>query len=199
MCDGRDLRPLLLPNLEDLHHEGNGVIFFEPLVDSFGEHGGGEAAKRLPPFDLGVQNSLHIAAPRIAQDRAIAERSRTPLHAPLEPAEDSPFRDRCRRAPAELFFVDFFDRTTRPHDLLAMRGEEPHYLDLRKLWTPKRVIHGKRPGAAKLVPCGKGSTNRSPGVPCRRLYIDATKRGHSSDLAVGDGIHCAAAGESNIG
>src|SRR6516162_4366274 len=168
MRDGRNLRAPLFPNLKDLHHEGDGVVLFEPLADSFGEHGGGEGAKRLPPFDLGIKNSLHIGAPRVAQDRAIAERARTPLHAPLEPTEDSPFRDRRRRALAELLFVmDFFDRTTRPRDLLAALGEEPHDLRGRKLWAPKRMIHDKGPGTTEQVPCGKGGTDRATGVPCR--------------------------------
>src|SRR5262245_35478998 len=117
MRDGRNLRPLFFPNLKDLHHEGDGVVLFKPLADGFGEHGWGEGAKRLAPFDLRVEDRLHIAAPRIAQDRAIAERARTPLHPPLEPAQDRTFGDRCRRAPAEVSFIaDFLYRTTRTHD-----------------------------------------------------------------------------------
>jgi hypothetical protein len=45
-------------------------------------------AKRLPPLDLGVEDSLHVTAPWIAQDRAVAGRTRTLLLPSLEPAHD---------------------------------------------------------------------------------------------------------------
>src|SRR6516165_7552443 len=108
MRDGGNLRSLFFPDLEDLHHERDGVVLFEPLCYGFGEHRGGEWAERFPPFDLGVENGLHIRAPWITQDRAIAEGARTPLHTPLEPAENGAFGDRRRRAPAELLFIPDF-------------------------------------------------------------------------------------------
>src|SRR5207249_2323253 len=111
MRDGRNSTPLFFPNLEDLHHKGNGIVLLEPIGDGFGDHGRSKRAKRLPPFDLSVENSLHIGAPRIADDRAVAKRARTPLHPALEPAEDGASSDRRRRSPAEFFLVtDFFDR-----------------------------------------------------------------------------------------
>src|SRR5437867_1818802 len=121
MRDGRNLCALFFSNLEDLHHEGDSVVLFEPFADSFGEHGRGKGPKRFPSFYLGVENSFHVRAPRIAEDRAVAKRARTPLHPPLEPAEDRTFGDRRSRAPAKFFLVtDFFDGTTRPCNLVAV-------------------------------------------------------------------------------
>src|SRR6266849_1070061 len=78
MGDSWNLCALFFPNLEDLHHKGDGVVLFEPFTDSLVEHRRGKGTKRFPSFYLGVENGLHIRAPRITEDRAVAERARTP-------------------------------------------------------------------------------------------------------------------------
>src|ERR1700736_4594296 len=95
MSDRRDELTLLRANLEDLHHEGDVVILLKPLRHRLLEHRGSKWAERLAPFDLLVEDRLHIGAPRISENRAIAERSRAPLHSALKPADDLPFGD-CR-------------------------------------------------------------------------------------------------------
>ena|SRR5437764_12066005 len=113
MRNGRNLRPLFFLNLEHLHHEGDRIVLFEPFADGFGEHGWGKGPKRFPSFYLGVENGFHIRASRIAEDRPIAERARSPFHAALKPAQNGTFGYRRRRPPAELPLVtDFFDRAT---------------------------------------------------------------------------------------
>ena len=125
MGDGRNERPLFFANLEDLHHEGDVVVLFEPFGDMLLEHGRRKGPKRFAPLDLAIQNVLHVRAARIAEDRAVAERARTPFHPPLKPADDLAFGDRRRRAPAEFSLVrDFFDRAARFRDLLLALGEE---------------------------------------------------------------------------
>ena len=47
MRDGRNLRPLFLPNLEHLHHEGDGVVFLEPFADGFSEYARGRRGERI--------------------------------------------------------------------------------------------------------------------------------------------------------
>ena len=93
MRDGGNLRSLFFPNLEDLHHKGDGVVLFEPPADRFGEHRWGKRTKRFTPFDLGVENSFHIRAPGIAKNRAVAECARSPFGAAIEPAEHVTFSD----------------------------------------------------------------------------------------------------------
>ncbi len=64
------------------------------------QHRGGERTERLPELDLQVHRRLHLAAARVADDRAAAERARAELHPPLEPADHvSPRRsDRATRS-----------------------------------------------------------------------------------------------------
>ena len=59
--DGRDLSPLFLADLKHLHHERNSVVLFEPSADVLVEHRGRKRPKRFPPFDLCVEDGLHIA------------------------------------------------------------------------------------------------------------------------------------------
>src|SRR6476646_45730 len=86
----------------DLHHEWHIAIELEPLGDRLAENGRRERPKRLPALDLEVEDLLHVRAARVAQNRAVAERPRAPLHASLEPPDYLPVRDRRRGAAAQL-------------------------------------------------------------------------------------------------
>ena len=68
-----------------------------------------------------------------------------------------------------------------------------------KLRAPIGVIHDEGTRAAKLMPERKCRADRTAGVAGRRLHVDASKRRYSPDLAVGDRVHGAAAGEREIG
>src|SRR5438045_3284586 len=102
MGHGWDLCSLVFANLKYLHHEWDGVVLLEPFVDRLLEHGWCERAERLAPLYLSVKNGFHVGAPRITNYRAVPERSRSPFHAPLEPADDLAICDRCGNAPGKL-------------------------------------------------------------------------------------------------
>ena len=65
--------------------------------------------------------------------------------------------------------------------------------------APKRVVHDKRPRAAEPMPHHIGRADRAAGISGGGLHVDAAKRRHAPYLAVGDGIHRAAAGECDVG
>ena len=88
VADGRELGAFFFPDLEDFHHVGNVVVLLEPFADRFPQDGGSEGPKGFAPFDLGVQDVLHVGAARVAQDGTVAQSAWAPLHAPLEPAHD---------------------------------------------------------------------------------------------------------------
>src|SRR5262245_4163641 len=89
--------PLFLPNLKDLHHEGNVSLILKPIRHMFAQDRRGEGAKGLSALDLAVKDLLHGCTPRIADDGAIAESSRTPFHASLKPPYYQSFRHSLRR------------------------------------------------------------------------------------------------------
>src|SRR4051812_2478936 len=93
MSDRGDQRPLFMANLKNLHHEGHRVVLFEPLGYSFLEHGRRKRPKRFAALYLGVEDVFHVGPPWIADDGAIPESTRTPLHPPLKPADHFSFRD----------------------------------------------------------------------------------------------------------
>src|SRR5262249_29255295 len=59
---------LFFADLENLHHEGDGIILLKPFCDGVLEDGGSEWTKRFPPLDLCVEERLHIRPTRIAKN-----------------------------------------------------------------------------------------------------------------------------------
>ena len=80
--------------------------------------------------------------------------------------------------------------------MLRPAGQICAVIELR---TPIGVVHDEGPVAAKLMPERKRSTDRAARIACSGLHVDAPKWRQSSHLAIGDGVHGAAAGESEIG
>src|SRR6266540_2713729 len=101
MGNGRNQFPLLFTNLKHLHHEWHGIVLLEPLTNSFLHHRRRERAKRFPPLDLVVKYGLHVGAARVTEDRTVAERTRSPLHASLKPTHHLPLGDRLGGAAAQ--------------------------------------------------------------------------------------------------
>ena len=62
----------------------------------------GQRAGTFAPFDLGVEDILHVGAAGVAKDGTIAEGARAPFHPALEPAHHSAVRDGLRSTQAEL-------------------------------------------------------------------------------------------------
>src|SRR6185312_3472077 len=140
VCDRRDARALCFADLEHLHHEGHGRILFEPLVHVLAQNRRCEWAKGFAAFDLLVQDLLHIAATRIAEDRAISERARTPLHAPLKPADHLALRDLLRDARAQRGRVGhMLCATARALEVAVALRDGGLDLAIAVLRTPVRV------------------------------------------------------------
>src|SRR5262245_37614731 len=78
MSDSGDQWPLVLADLEDLHHEGNVIVLLEPIRHCLFEHRGRERTEGFPSLDLSVQNGFHVRSARIADNGAVAERTGTP-------------------------------------------------------------------------------------------------------------------------
>ena len=57
------------------------------LCNTEGAKGRKERNERTGALDLEVQDVFHVGAARVADDAAIAQRARAPLHAALEPAD----------------------------------------------------------------------------------------------------------------
>ncbi len=90
----------------------------------------------------------------------------------------------------------FFDRAARRGDARPLRAARSCVdLGRRELRAPIGVVHDERPSAAELVPDREGRADRAAGIAGRGLHVDAPERRHAAHLAVGDGIHRAAAGE----
>ena len=87
---------------------------------------GANGRERSAPLDLEIEDVLHVGAPRIAQDRAVAERARSPFQAALEPADHLALGDRLRRAPAQGRLVgDALDGAARGVEIGAALGQRP--------------------------------------------------------------------------
>src|SRR5947207_4395063 len=97
---GRNQFPLLFANLEHLHHEWDGIVLLEPLSNSFLQHRRREGAKGFSPLDFVVDHGLHVGAAGITENRAIAEGTRAPFHAPLKPTDHLPLGYSVSGAPA---------------------------------------------------------------------------------------------------
>src|SRR5580704_3873253 len=100
-----DERPLILANLEHLHHKGNRVVLFEPICHLLRKYRGCEWPKRLTPFNLAVKNGLHICPPRVAHDGAVAKCTRAPLHTTLKPSNHLAICYCCCGTSTQLLFI----------------------------------------------------------------------------------------------
>src|SRR5262249_15115226 len=120
----RDLCALLLADLVDLQHERHVVVGLEPLADRFAEDRRRERTERLAGLDMLVEDVLHVAAPRVADDGPIAERARTPLHPSLKPADNVAVGDLRGREAAELALIaDALDGAARGIEIGLPRGD----------------------------------------------------------------------------
>ena len=154
--------------------KGTCVILLEPVRYRLFEHRGREGPKRFAPFDLGIENGLHVGAARIAHDRAVAERARPPFHAPLEPADDLAVGDCGGGAPAQLCLVrDFLDRAAGRLDLwFAVRQSAPGYRPGRiadpNRRDPSRTTARRPAGARAQMPRRSRRLHRQPPTAHRR-------------------------------
>src|SRR5436190_21814842 len=85
--DRRKHCTLLLADRIHLLHERIGHRVNEVLVQRLLQNRGRKWSELLAKLYLGVDQLAHVRAPRVGEDAPIAERSGTPLHASLEPAD----------------------------------------------------------------------------------------------------------------
>src|SRR5689334_20570506 len=88
MGHGRNLGSFVSTDLKHLHHERDVVLLLKPFADGLLQHGWREWAEGLAAFYLFIKDGFHISPARIAEDRAVTERARSPFHAPLKPTDD---------------------------------------------------------------------------------------------------------------
>src|SRR5581483_4144028 len=137
VSDGGDRRPLLLADLENLHHEGNIVVFLEPVFDGCVENRRRKRAEALAPLYLGIEDLLHVGATRVANDRTIAERPRPPLHPALKPSDDFAAGDGLGRSAAKIrLVVDPIDDAASRRYFGGTLVQQPVEIGLAEPWAP---------------------------------------------------------------
>src|SRR5262249_12379728 len=97
----RDRRALLRTDAVRHGHERRGLAPLEVSADCFLEDGRGEGTKELAALDSRVEHVPDLETTRVSQDAAIPERSRAPLHSPLEPANNLTVVDLPRDTPTK--------------------------------------------------------------------------------------------------
>ena len=60
----------------------------EPVVGMFGEHARCKRTEVFPVLDLLIEDVAHLRPARIGEQRTVAERARSELHAALKPGDD---------------------------------------------------------------------------------------------------------------
>src|SRR5262245_23156574 len=124
MGDCGDERPLVLSNLEHLHHKRDVVVFLKPIRYGLCQYRRREWTERLTPLNLGIEDRLHISAAWIPQDRPISKCTGPPLHAALKPTHYFSLRDGVSRSLDEFHLVfDGFDDAICLFDLASPRRD----------------------------------------------------------------------------
>src|SRR6476620_5355173 len=103
----RENAALLLANGINLLHERICSCTNEIFVHCFLETRCRKGTKLLAKFDASVDQLQHVRTPRVSEDAAIAECSRTPLHPALKPADDVSLGDESRRFIEQLALGKF--------------------------------------------------------------------------------------------
>src|SRR6266540_2780744 len=192
VVDGGNLAALLCARLVDEDHERRAVVLLVPLARLIGEYRRRERTKPLAVLDPRVEDVLHVGPARVGDDRAVAERARSELHPPLEPADDVAGRDSLGDGAEERVVVE-------PLRLEASVAQRPLALLVAVLGAGVRVLHHEpaRP-AEHLVPDVVRGTDRDPAVARRRLDVEPVERRLRADAAVRDGVQRDAAGEAEV-
>ncbi len=156
VSDGRNQLALLRARVVDEHHEGRCVALEEPVTRRLQQDRGCERAERFAVFRARIERLLRLCAPRVGDDRAMAERARAELHPALEPADDVARHDPLGEQRQQRVVLEPFCRKTRLLDrvgdlgvvVLGSRECMPHHeaTRLSKLLVPDDV-RGSHGGA----------------------------------------------------
>src|SRR5262249_16414897 len=155
-----------------------------------------ERAKTLAILDLEIEVLLHGRRTGIAEDRARAERTRTELHASLEPADRELVGKRLRRGLDHVGFVEH-------SEMRARCGQPPLDVGLRELWPEISTRHAVAVAncprlALELMIGGECRTHRAAGVACGGLDPDGIELAVAQHLAIRHAIERDAAGKTQI-
>ncbi len=164
---------------------------------------GGERSEGLPALDLEVEEVLHVRPPRIGQDRAVAEGPRPPFRASLVPADDLAAGESLGGLHCQAVLVrDRLDTDLPPPAVHSPRLREPRgdrLADLRLAVcrTPGAVLHDEAvPWRAEHgVVDPEGRSQGGAGVAGRGLDVNVLDVRPVEELAVGERVHGAAAGQ----
>ncbi len=186
-------------HLEDLHHERHVIVLLEPFGDVLAQDARRERPERFAALDLEVEDVLHVGPARVAEDGAVAERARPPFHAALEPADDAPVGDRRGGDAAELALVVAAPPLAAAGAQLV-RPRLQQRLDLGRcgLRTDVGVRHGAANAGLQAPRHGQGRADGAAGIAGGGGQVQALEGRLQVDLAVGHGVHGAAAGEGEV-
>ena len=160
---------------------------------------GANGPKDLPPLDLGVEDGFHVArgADRTGSSGCRARAAPTPC-APETSRRPCPSAI-AAAARRQSSLSSAISSTSQPRAISARRVcDQIGDFAVGECRPPIGMVHDKGPAAAELVPDRKGRADRAAGIAGGGLDVNASKRRHPPDLAVGDRVHRAAAGQRDI-
>ncbi len=123
-----------LEHVGDQQHVRAVAVELEPFADVLAQHGRRERTERLAELDLQVHHRLHLGRPRVAKNRAAAERARSELHAALHQADDLFARQARRHLVGQLRAID-------PSSHVAVVGDDLRDLGFAVLRAQIRPAH----------------------------------------------------------
>ena len=103
-----------------------------------------------------------------------------------------------RGSAAKFGLVELLDRASHLGDPPGLRREQIGDLGSSELRPEIGMVHDEGPRAAEPVPYRVCGSHRTAGIARSRLHIDPAKRRQPADLAIGNGVHRASAGERDI-
>src|SRR6266498_175812 len=146
----------------------------------------------LAVLDASIEDVLHVVAPRVGDDRAIAERARAELHPALEPADDVACGDALGNRAEECVVLE------------PLRGEPRSTQRLRALLVgvlgPRvGVIHDESAWPAEyLVPNVVRRADGDPAVAGGRLDVEPCECGLGENATVRNCVERDAACEAEV-
>ena len=169
----------------------------EVVVHPFAQHTGRERPEPFAELDLQIHLGLHARAARVTQDAARAQRPRTELHAPVEPAHDLVLGEQLRDTPQEASALEA--RGDR-----ALRREVGRDLLRGELGAEIRTLHPVAAGhdgarlPAVAVPDQLRHAERPPCVAGSGLDPQPLEGALAQDAPVGHAVERDPTGEAKV-
>src|SRR5580704_14330915 len=161
--------------------------FLEPLSRGLRENRWCKGPEDFAMFDALVQYLFHLRPPRVGDYASIAERSRSPFRAALEPSENFPVGHNRSRTLHQMVLRELF----HPPTVLwqAARVDRVPNLIARISRSPVGVIHDEGARLSEnLVPHKKCSSYSQAAIACRRMNVHLLETRGIEDFAVGHAI-----------